>query len=135
MTLEAVWINCLKYSYDSNCIVSALFNLKIKVLDADDLNLLLEIDLTVVCPDFEDISLKLGSIAPNTTCLSLTSTGEQAAIACWDRKIRVLQLLNVLNLQSLCKFAIQHFVHPSNIEKLCLPHLLKDYLYSFPFNP
>lgn len=128
-------VDCLKYSYDSNCIVSALFNLKIKVLDADDLNLQLEIDLTVVCPDFEDILLKLGSIAPNTTCLSLSSTGEQAAIACWDRKIRVMQLLNVLNLQSLCKFAIQRFVHPSDIEKLPLPHLLKDYLYSFPFNP
>ena len=129
------FVDCFKYSYDSNYIVAALFSRKIKVLDTEDLSPLFEIDLTVLCPDFEDISQKLGSVAPNMTCLSLTSTGEQAAIACWDRKIRVVQLLKVLDLQCLCKFAILSVVTPSNVNKLPIPHLIKDYLYSFPYNP
>lgn len=129
------FVDCFKYSYDSNYIVAALFSRKIKILDTEDLSALFEIDLTVLCPDFEDISQKLGSVAPNMTCLSLTSTGEQAAIACWDRKIRVVQLLKVLDLQCLCKFAILSVVTPSNVNKLPIPHLIKDYLYSFPYNP
>lgn len=129
------FVDCLRYSYDSHCIVAALFNLKIKVLDADELCPLFEIDLTVTCSDFEDISVKLGSAAPNVTCLSLTTTGEQVAIACWDRKIRILQLPKVFNLQCLCKFVILSLVQPSKIGRLPLPHLLKDYLYSLPFNP
>ncbi|XP_061197916.1 uncharacterized protein LOC133206024 [Saccostrea echinata] len=129
------FVDCLKYSYDANCIVTSLFNLRIKVLDADELCVLFEINLTVSCPDFMDVSANLGSIVPNVTCLAITATGEQVAIACWDRKIRILQLPKVLNLQCMCKYTILSVVNPSNIMKLPLPHLLKDYLYSLPFNP
>ncbi|XP_062592275.1 uncharacterized protein LOC134253714, partial [Saccostrea cucullata] len=129
------FVDCLKYSYDANCIVTSLFNLRIKVLDADELCSLFEINLSVTCPDFMDVSANLGSIVPNVTCLSITATGEQVAIACWDRKIRILQLPKVLNLQCMCKYTILSVVDPSKIMKLPLPHLLKDYLFSLPFNP
>jgi WD40 repeat protein len=129
------FVDCLTYSYDQHCVVVSLFNLKLKILDGDELCSLFEIDLAVTCPHFEDISVKLGSAAPNVTCLSLTATGEQVAIACWDKTIRILQLPKVFNLQYLCKVAILSTVQPSEMKKLPLPHLLKDYLYSLPYNP
>lgn len=83
-------VDCFKYLYDFNCIVLVFFNLKIKVLDVDDLNFQFEIDLIVVCLDFEDILFKLGFIVFNIICFFLFFIGEQVVIVCWDRKIRVM---------------------------------------------